>query len=321
MSIISFKVAKPVDLKVVPEAIEKTINDIRVVNNLELHSFLMLRSGVLIWEEYFRENELTTLHPLYSVTKSFTSSAIGLAEAQGLLSLNDKVYDFFPEYSSLCDSEYKKGLTLKHLLMMGSGFSNNEIEIFQSTDNIIERALAQPIIHEPGTYFDYYSLGSHLLSAVLNKVYPYGIYEYLKRKLFSPMGFGESKWMEDSSGINMGGFGLELAAYDLAKFGQLYLQKGNWEGQQLISSSYIDAATSKQISNANHPSGNPDWTAGYGYQFWKCRMGGFRADGMDGQYIIVLPEKQVVIVMTSSLKDMQIPLTVIQNQLLPAILD
>ena len=315
----TYPVAKPEDFNVSSAAIEQVIQDIRVKHNLQLHSFLMLRQGTLLWEEYFRDGESCSAHVMYSVSKSFTSTAIGMAQQQGLLSVDDKLYDFFPEHLSLCDSDYKRDVTLRHLLMMGSGFENNENDIFGSFKDLTSQALSQQIINKPGTVFNYYTLGSFLLSAVFSKVYPDGIHSYLRNKLFTPMGFSHSHWDIDANRIPMGGFGLFINAYDLTRLGQLYLQEGNWEGQQLVPKEYIKEATIKQIDNSNHPSGNPDWTAGYGYQFWQNKMGGYRADGMFGQYCIVLPEKQVVIVMTSHLDNMQIPLTAISDILLPAI--
>jgi CubicO group peptidase (beta-lactamase class C family) len=175
-----------------------------------------------------------------------------------------------------------------------------------------------PVIHEPGTFFNYSTLGSHLLSAAFSKVCPEGIHSYLRRKIFAPMNFGASQWNVEPNNIAMGGKGLYLTAYDLTRLGQLYLRKGMWEGQRLVPEDYVKAATSKRISNAN-TGGTADWTAGYGYQFWQNSFGGFRADGLHGQYIVVLPEQDVVVVMTSYLDDMQKPLTALANNLLPGI--
>ena len=313
-----YKVQKPEELQVSSKAIVKTIEDIRLQNKLELHSFLMLRKGRLIWEQYFRPNEQDHLHVLHSVTKSFMSTAIGIAQAQGLLHIKDPLYSFFPQYRHLCDSDWKRQISLQHVLMMGSGFENNEAQIFGNKDiDLIAAALSQNVIYEPGSRFQYYSLGSYLAGAAFQQVNPEGIHAYLKRKLFIPLQITKSRWEKCNQGIPFGGFGLHLSAYDLTKLGQLYLQRGVWEGQQLLPESYVQEATRKQIDNSPGRT-DPDWTAGYGYQFWCNAMGGFRADGMNGQYIVVLPEKEAVIVMTSRLHNMQIPLAAIQTILLPA---
>lgn len=313
-----YQVKKPEAVGIPSETIIQTIDNIRNQKKQNLHSFLLLRSGHLIWEEYFIANGAEKLHPLYSVSKSFLSTAIGLAIAEGALHIDDKLYDFFPEYQSFCDTEWKHEITIKHLLMMGSGFENNEQRIFNdNTSDLVYSALKQPVINQPGTVFNYYTLGSYLLSAAFQKVKPEGVHAYLKRKLFAPMQIVKSRWEKCSSGIPFGGFGLSLTSYDMTKLGQLYLQKGNWEGQQLLTANWVNEATSKQIENITTGNPNPDWQMGYGYKFWHNAMGGYRADGMYGQYIVVLPDYDIVIVMTSHLKDMQIPLTAISSVLLP----
>ena len=322
MSTYKFIEAKPEDFSVPSAAIREVIRAIREENKMDLHSFILLRKGVRIWEEYFRDGEAERQHVMWSVSKSFTSTAYGIAQAQGLLSVGDKLYDYFPECAASCDSDRKREVTLRHLLMMGSGFENKEEEIFSGgfEYNMAEKALELPVIHEPGTVFNYYTLGTYLLSAAFSKVCPMGVHNYLRQKLFDPMGFGPTNWNTDPNNIPNGGFGLYLRAKDMALLGQLYLQEGIWEGQQLVPVDYVREATSKQIDNGPETptphSMTPDWNAGYGYQFWRNSFGGFRADGMHGQYIIVLPEKDTVIVMTSRLDNMQIPLTIIAKTLL-----
>jgi len=312
-----YRNARPEDFAVSSAAIRQTIHEIREVHKLNLHSFLMLRRGVLIWEEYFRKDEKERLHVLHSVSKSFTSTAIGLAQAEGLLSIEDKLYDFFPEYADTCDSDDKRALTLRHLLMMGSGFENREHEMWVE-NTPVKAALALPVIHKPGTVFDYYTLGTYLLSIVFSRVNPEGIHAYLRRKLLEPMGCGVSQWnVDDDNGVPFGGFGMFLTAYDITRLGQLYLNGGAWEGQQLLPTAYAREATARQICNCSGTNKDRDWQAGYGYQFWRNSFGGFRADGMHGQYIIVLPEQEAVIVMTSHLQDMQLPLTAVETHLLP----
>jgi len=312
-----YPVKTPEEMGVRGEAVKGAINAIREEHKLDLHSFLMLRRGSLIHEEYFRQGEPERLHPLYSVSKSFLSTAVGLAQAEGALDINDPLYGFFPEHKALCDSDWKREVTLRHLLMMGSGFENNEGRIFDGKADFLRNALGEPILHAPGTVFNYYTLGSYLVSAAFQRVKPEGIHACLKRKLFAPMRIAKSRWGKSPEGIYWGGFGLSLSAYDMTKLGQLYLQGGRWEGQQLLPEAWVRDAASKQIDNGSDP--RSDWSQGYGYQFWRNCFGGFRADGMFGQYIIVLPEQEAVIVMTSKLDNMQIPLDVIRETLLPGI--
>jgi len=321
-----YPTAKPEDFSISSEAIKQTISEIREKNNMDLHSFLLLRKGTLLWEEYFRPDEVNKLHVLFSVTKSFMSTAIGMAQDQGLLSIDDKLSKYFPEYADLFDSTYKKELTLKHLLMMGIKLEHDESEIFNNhvlAGDLAKGTLESPLVCMPGEKFQYSSLASHLLSCAFNKIYPDGLHAYLKRKLFAPMNITRSQWNVDSKSIDMGGFGLYLTAYDMTKLGQLYLQEGMWEGQQLLSKSYAKEATSYVIDNLIDDSEERHfWASGYGYQFWQNTksFGGFRADGMRGQFIIVLPDQEVVIVMTSDLEEMHIPMDAVRDHLLPNIL-
>jgi len=312
-----YPLKRPEEMGVQSGAIAGAIKAIREEHGLILHSFLMLRRGALIHEEYFRDGEAGRLHPLYSVSKSFLSTAVGLAQAEGALCVDDPLFDFFPEHQALCDSDWKRAIALSHLLMMGSGFENNEERIFKGKVDLLKTALAQPVAHAPGTVFNYYTLGSYLISAAFQRVKPEGIHAYLKRKLFAPMQIAKSRWYKSSEGIDFGGFGLLLSAYDMTKLGQLYLQRGSWEGQQLLPEAWVREASARQIDNRPH--GCTDWEQGYGYQFWRNSFGGFRADGMYGQYIIVLPGQEAVIVMTSKHDSMQVPMTVIREVLLPGV--
>lgn len=317
-----YPTGSPKEYGVSPDAIKHTIDVIREENKLDLHSFLLLRKETLLCEEYFRENEATNLHVQYSVSKSFVTTAIGLAQDEGLLNVDDKLSTFFPQYSELFESEFKKELTLHHLLIMGSGYENREHEIFPAyslVGDLTKAALQLPIIHKPGSTFNYYSLGTYLLSSAFSQICPEGIHSYLNRKLFKQLNITSSIWNVDSMGIPFGGFGIYLTAYDMTKLGQLYLQEGSWQGQQLLSKSFVKTATSKHICNANEErkNENPNWKSGYGYQFWMGSFGGYRADGMKGQYIVVLPDQELVIVMTGNFDQMDIPLNSIEENLLP----
>jgi CubicO group peptidase (beta-lactamase class C family) len=316
-----YPTGKPEDYSVSTDAIQQTIDFIRKGKNLELHSFLLLRRGTLLWEEYFRPNEANYLHVQYSVSKSFAATAIGLAQDEGLLNVEDKLSSFFPEHANLFESDDKKELNLHHLLIMGSGYENTEQEVFSKNSlvgDLTKAALEVPLIHKPGEVFDYYSLGSYLFTSAFSQVVPEGIHSYLQRKLFKQLDINASVWNVDSMGIPFGGFGLFLTAYDMTKLGQLYLREGNWQGQQLLSKSFIKTATSKQISNCNQDADkNINWRSGYGYQFWINSFGGYRGDGMKGQFIVVLPEQELVIVMTGNYDEMDVPLISIENNLLP----
>lgn len=208
-------------------------------------------------------------------------------------------------------------MTVKDLLTMSTG---HEVEpVAYDKSDWITPFLAAEVPHKPGTFFKYNTPATFMLSAIVQKVTGERVVDYLQPRLFTPLGIAAPKWDENPQGISIGGFGLYLKTEDIAKFGQLYLQRGIWEGKQLIPESWVAAATSKQVSNENQS--NADWKQGYGFQFWRCRHNAYRGDGKDGQFCIVLPELDAVVVMTANTGDMQKQLNVVWDKLLPAFHD
>lgn len=182
--------------------------------------------------------------------------------------------------------------------------------------NWVEAFLSLEVEHLPGTHFVYNSAATYMLSAIIQKVTGETLLDYLQPRLFEPLGIENPTWDVDPDGINVGGWGLNVRTKDIANFGQLYLQKGIWNGEQLISEAWIEEATSLQTSNGSHP--DSDWNQGYGYQFWQCRNGVYRGDGAFGQYCIVMPDQEVVLAITSGTNDMQAILNLVWDHLLPA---
>jgi hypothetical protein len=155
-----------------------------------------------------------------------------------------------------------------------------------------------------------------MLSAIVQKATGMTVFDYLRPRLFEPLGIQNPTWEASPQGITAGGYGLSIRTEDIARFGQLYLQKGKWQGKQLVPEAWIEAATARQTSNGSNP--QSDWDQGYGYQFWRCRHGAYRGDGAFGQFCIVLPEQDAVVVITSGVKDMQSVLNLVWDRLLPA---
>lgn len=280
-----------------------------------LHTFMFLRHGRVIaegwWKPYHRENR----HELYSLSKSFTSTAIGFAVAEGRLSVDDPVLKFFPDDAPATPGANLKAMRVKDLLTMAAGHQD---ETSSGADRISARAfLNHPVPHKPGTHFKYNTPATFMLSAIIQKLTGQSTLDYLKPRLFQPLGIQDPVWDTNFEGISLGGYGLNVRTEDIARFGQLYLQKGRWEGRQLLPASWVEEATSKQVSNGSNPAS--DWDQGYGYQFWRCRNGGYRGDGAFGQYCIVLPGSDSVIAITSGLKDMQAVLNLVWDVLLPGI--
>jgi CubicO group peptidase (beta-lactamase class C family) len=279
-----------------------------------MNSFMLLRHGHVVAEGWWSPYDAESPHSLYSLSKSFTSTAVGLAIAEGKLSLDDEVLKFFPDDAPSDPSGNLKAMRVSDLLRMSTG---HQTEPPRPADQPWTKAfLAHPVPFKPGTHFLYNTSGTYMLSAIVQKVTGMTILDYLRPRLFEPLGIEHPTWETSPQGISAGGFGLSIRTEDIACFGQLYLQKGKWQHKQLVPEAWVAAATARQTSNGSSP--QSDWDQGYGYQFWRCRHGAYRGDGAFGQYCMVLPEQDAVIAITSGVKDMQVVLNLIWDKLLPA---
>ncbi len=288
----------------------------------EFHSFMVIRHGKVIAEGWWEPFANDLLHILYSTSKSFTSTAVGFAVTENLITVDDKIISFFPEYLPDTVSPYLEEMTIKDLLTMSTGQDPEPTWTAVGTDNWIKSFLSAPIMDEPGSTFRYNSLATYMLSAIVQEVTGAKVVDYLKPRLFDPLGIEGMDWEVDPMGINTGGWGLRLKTEDMAKFGQLYLQKGKWNGEQIIPAAWIEEATAKHIDQApeltDAEKASSDWQQGYGYQFWRCRHNAFRADGAFGQFIIVIPEQDAVVAITSRSPDMQEEINLVWEYILPA---
>ncbi|QHW29824.1 serine hydrolase [Paenibacillus rhizovicinus] len=298
-------------------AISDFLETIRT-QNLELHSFMLVRNGFVVSEGWWRPYAAELPHLLFSLSKSFTSTAIGFAVSEGLLSLDDRVVSYYPDETPGDASPNLLHMNIRHLLMMGTGHAQDTTDaLFKQTNgNWAEAFLARPVEHEPGTHFVYNSGATYMLSSILHKVTGQSLLEYLQPRLLDPLGIYGATWETCPRGIASGGWGLSLTTESIAKFGQLYLQKGLWNGARIISEEWIAEATSKQIENGD--GGESDWAQGYGYQFWQCRHESYRGDGAFGQFCIVMPQQQAVLAITSGTNDMQGVMNAAWTHLLPA---
>jgi CubicO group peptidase (beta-lactamase class C family) len=226
----------------------------------------------------------------FSVSKSFVSIAVGMAVDRRKLSLNSRVADFFPEY---CRKAGKRlsDLNLEHLLSMTRGH-----RAFSRPATVAE-ALAQPLTYQPGAHFVYDNGSTFLASAMFTSAMGVTVREFLLDALFRPLDIPDPQWPQSPDGHTVGATGLVLATSDLARFGQFLLQRGQWQNRQLVSSAWIDNAGRPQI---NTRSRRPDCGIGYGFGLWPCRHGAFRADGKDGQFIVVLPHQDAVVAINSN---------------------
>lgn len=292
----------------------------------EFHSIIIARHGRIIAEGWWTPYAAELPHTMYSMSKSFTSTAVGLAVAEGKLTVEDKVTSFFPDDLPKEVSENLAALKVKHLLTMSVGNEHEPTHDMVEQENWVRAFLAAPITHEPGSVFLYNSAATYMCSAIVQKVTGQKVIDYLTPKLFTPLGIEGMTWETCPRGINTGGWGLGIQTEGLAKFGQLYLQKGKWNGKEIIPAAWVEEATSKHIqqpdpAKPSRPHEDNDWLQGYGYQFWRCRHNAFRGDGAFGQFTIVLPEQDAVIAITGESSDLQGELDLVWQHLLPAMND
>nr|AUN37571.1 beta-lactamase class C [uncultured bacterium] len=285
----------------------------------EVHSFMLLRHGSVVaegwWSPYGREYP----HTLFSLSKSFTSTAVGLALAEGRFSIDDPVLSFFPEETPAEVSDLLAAMCVRHLLSMSTGQAVDTWSsmVDRADGNWIKGFFEIPVLHTPGTHFVYNTGATYMLSAIVQKATGMTLRDYLEPRLFEPLGIENATWQESPQGITAGGIGLSAKTEDVARFGQLYLQKGMWQEKQILPEAWVEEATANQISNRGI---EVDWTQGYGYQFWRSRHNAYRGDGVFGQFCIVMPDQDAVVAITSGIDlfDSQQPLNLVWEMLLPA---
>jgi len=289
----------------------------------EIHSFMFIRHGKVVAEGWWNPYGPDYKHIMYSASKTFTATAIGLAVSENRLKLTDKVVSFFP--ASLPDtiSDYMKSMTVKDLLMMATGIPA-EPRIGQN-DEWVRSFLSMSPSAKPGTVFKYFNTATFMLSAIIQQVTGESLFSYLQPRIFKPLDIKGIDWDLNPQGINLGLMGLRLKTEDMAKFGQLLIQKGNWNGKQLIPEEWVKEATSFKIISeggaANIPAEMNDWVQGYCYQMWRGRNNSVRLDGMAGQFVILLPDKDAIVVLTANAANTQRELDLVWNYLYTAIKD
>jgi len=279
-----------------------------------MNSFMLLRHGRAIAEGWWAPYEPGSRHALYSLAKCFTATAVGIAAEEHRLSIDDKVLALFPNDTPSEPSENLKAMRVRDLLRMSTGHQDGPAV---APDKMSARTfLAQPGPFKPGTHFLYNTAAAFMLSAIVQKPTGQTVLDYLRPRLFEPLGISQPVWGTNFQGITLGGYGLSLRTEDVARFGQLYLQNGNWNGKQLIPASWIEAATALQVSTGSDPS--KDFEQGYGYQFWRGRHGTYFGIGWAGQYCLILPHQDAVVIITAGLGDMNEIFDLVWKHLLPA---
>lgn len=273
------------------------LRELDASKDTEMHHFMALRHGKVICECNFAPYPKGMWHITHSMCKSITGMAIGMLIEEEKLKLDENIYDIFPDHINAFSKIFRSVITVENLLTMTSGVTFNESGIVSGND-WLGSFLNASVNGKPGTEFQYNSLNTYVLSAIVTKRTGETLTEYLTPRLFGPLGITKYYWETCPKGITKGGWGLFLCAEDMAKLGQLYLQRGKWNGQQLVSEYWIEISTARHLKTQND-------TYGYGYQLWmEQRPGSFEYNGMLGQNVIIYPDMDMVLVTNAGNKEM-----------------
>ena len=282
------------------------------------HSVMLVRHGHVVAEGWWSPYAPEHPHMLFSLSKSFTATAVGMLVDAGRLALDAPVVAFFPADSPTEISDHWTALQVQHLLSMTTGHAADTLSpgFARETHHWVKTFFAQPLEYPPGSHFVYNSGATYLLSAIVQQITGTTMLDYLQPRLLAPLGITNATWETCPRGINTGGWGLSITTEAIARFGQLYLQGGMWRGQQLVSAAWVAAASTAHIASGDDPAS--DWAQGYGFQFWRCRHGAYRGDGAFGQFCLIMLEQDAVLAITSGVEQMQAVLNVVWEHLLPA---
>ncbi|GAA3455308.1 serine hydrolase domain-containing protein [Dactylosporangium matsuzakiense] len=271
-----------------------------------LHSLVFRKHGEVVAEAAWHPYELDQPHRLFSLSKSFTSTAAGFAIAEGLLDLDDPV-------AKHCDGRGDPRLLIRHLLTMTTGHVEDPTNLATAKTDWLDAFLAVPVEREPGTHFLYNTAATYAVGAIVQRLTGQRLTDYLRPRLLDPIGIGPIEWERCPLGRDVAGWGMSATVRDIAKFGQVYLR----DPDGILPPGWAHEATRKQVDNHNDDRPEVvDWQQGYGLQFWRCRHGAFRGDGAFGQFCVVLPEQDAVLAMTAGTNDMQTVLNLVWEHLL-----
>ncbi len=301
-----------------PAGLSAFLDAMDAAPDIELHSLMVIRHGRVIAEGWWSPYAADRAHLLYSLSKSFTSTAAGFAVAEGLLDLDAPVVSYFPEFADDITDPRSRRILVRHALAMASGHRTETLDRALAADpqEPVRGFLLTPPDEEPGTIFAYNQPCTYSVAAIIQKLSGQPLTEYLRPRLFEPLGIERYGWIQSPPGRDIGFSGFHATTAAIAHLGLLYLQRGRWADQQLLSEDWVAEATREHVANPDEP--NPDWRQGYGFQFWQSRHG-YRGDGAYGQFCIVLPDQDLVIATTADTANMQGILDAVWAHVLPAV--
>ncbi|MFF4360160.1 serine hydrolase domain-containing protein [Streptomyces sp. NPDC001604] len=290
--------------------------------DIEPHSLMIMRHGRLVASGWWAPYTWERPHLLYSLSKSFTATAAGIAAGEGPLRFDDPVISYFPEFDADITDPRSRAMLVRHVASMASGHEAETLDRALAADraDLVRGFLLLPPEREPGTVFAYNQPTTYTLAAIVQRVTGQSLTDYLRPRLLDPLGVGETAWLRDRAGRELGFSGLHATTDAVARLGQLYLQDGVWEGRRLLPEGWVAEATRPHIGNGDGTAAGAlsDWQQGYGFQFWTSRHG-YRGDGAYGQFCLVLPEHDAVIATTAATEQMQQVLDLAWQHLLPAL--
>jgi CubicO group peptidase (beta-lactamase class C family) len=308
----------PEDQQVNPAAILRFLDAVEGHPGVEMHSLMVVRHGHVVAEGWWAPYSAERPQLLYSLSKIFTSTAAAFAQEEGLFDLDDTVVSHFGEFAADITDPLSRTVKIRHVASMASGHTREMLGEALARDPAepVRGFLLIPPDREPGTVFAYSQPCTYTLASIIQRNAGMPLTRYLRPRLFEPLGIGQVGWHTWPPGREQGFSGLHARTEDIARLGQLYLQRGRWDGIQLIPEQWVAEATSTQIANPDEP--NPDWRQGYGFQFWMARHG-YRGDGAFGQFCVILPEHDAVVVTTAYTLEMQAMLDAMWAHLLPGL--
>ncbi len=275
-------------------------------NEDEFHTFALYQKDTCLVRIAVDPYKITDKREIYSLSKSFASTCIGILVTDGVISVEDRIVDLFADDCPEVVSENLAKMKLRHVLSMNSGHAECVMPKMSHAENPVKAFLNEKVVYEPGTHFTYNTGATCLLGCLVTKLTGMSLLDFATERLFMPLGIDNIRWGATDSGISESGCGIHVTVDDIIKLGQLYYNGGVWNGKRILSEAWIKEATSPISDNSNN--GTPDWQAGYGFQFWVNAREGFRGDGAFGQLLVVLPKHEMIVAIQTEVNDMQVEL-------------
>jgi CubicO group peptidase (beta-lactamase class C family) len=298
-----------------PELIQDFLAEIDA-SGLNLDGVVVVHQGLIVAERYYPVYSQDTLHESYSITKSIISALVGIALKEGCIEdLQDPILDYFPDRTFDQLDDWKQSITVEHLLTMSSGLAWDQNEMVWNPD-WVQYTLDQPVVHQPGTTWFYSNGGPHVLSALIASACETDTQEFADQYLFGPLGIRDYRWQRSIDGYPKGGWGLAFTPRDLAKIGYLYLNEGVWDGSQILPENWVKDSSTIYF---RVPDPLEPWDLYYGYLWWIHGDGPYAAHGTKGQFIYIIPEKDLVVVITGNIPDSEfvLPQQLLRDYLIP----